>query len=1040
MSKARIFVSYSNKNTGPKWKSALLHSLHTFERHRLIDVWQDGEIRVGSFWDDDIKQAMGSARVAVLLLTAEALASRYILNTELPYLREQQQQGELRVFPVICEACDWRAHSWLRATQAPNKAKPLSRLSESQQNRVFRELAVEIAEELSRTGPNEESRAPVLAEGSDRRGGSNTATYLDNLPFVRGTGIREQKLIGREQELALLDLAHAQSHTAIVTLVAWGGVGKTILVQHWLQRLQRKEWLGARRVYAWSFYSQGTKEDRQATEDTFLEHALEWFGAICEPMLSPWEKGRLLYEAVTREPTLLILDGIEPLQWPPGPMGGHLRAPGVQTLLKQLARKANNSETRSLCVVTTREPLADLINFERRPHAAWGSVLRVDLGNLSEEAGAALLHHTGGNRAGAANIAPDDTELIDAAREVDHHALTLNLLGRFLARAHNGDIRQRHQVKFEEADRNVQGGTTFKMLGAFDRWFVRSSEYGGRYRAILQILGLFDRPADYDCIAALRKPPAIPRLTEPFFFRPRGLLSRFSKAEPLPEEDWNSAISYLADFGLVGRQAEADGCEPMLDCHPLIREFFAKEFRATAPSSWATANERIAKHLLSQVIQDIPDAGNLKSPGDFEYLFRAATHHCAAGKYSEVFKEVYRRRISRGDVGYATRTYGLFSSEISLFASFFGKSWDADSCYLTDEAEQLLLFRSFGFALSALGRFGEGLPLLSAALEAARKTANSREAAIIGRNLANFLIGAGRLAEAEGILQQNLHFADISGDTFMPVGFRCSLGYARLLQIGPVDPVARLFAEAWEWNMRRGPGATTPELPNFHYFKFLIARGDAHTVFSRLDELEKASSPEQLTAFGHALFALARVMASSAIGDWVAADALLGSRRTVIWQAGRRDIVGLWHLANADAALLGLDHQPGDPQLVDRANASLEECVDIADRDNLQLLRSECLRLRAKLHSLLGESESARADLDEAWKIAEPGRMRLEMADIHLFRARYFWNETYYPWGTPQTDLAAAEKLINDCCYCRRDGELANAKKVIFDRVEPARA
>ena len=127
-----------------------------------------------------------------------------------------------------------------------------------------------------------------------------------------------------------------------------------------LRRLERDGWHGVRRVYAWSFYSQGTKEDRQASEDVFLAHALEWFGVRCEPTLSPWDKGRLLAEAVARERTLLILDGIEPLQYPPGPMGGRLRAPGVQSLLKHLARTARNTENRGLCLVTTREPLTDL--------------------------------------------------------------------------------------------------------------------------------------------------------------------------------------------------------------------------------------------------------------------------------------------------------------------------------------------------------------------------------------------------------------------------------------------------------------------------------------------------------------------------------------------------------------------------------------------------------------------------------------------------------------------------------------------------------
>jgi len=65
--------------------------------------------------------------------------------------------------------------------------------------------------------------------------------------------------------------------------------------------------------------------------------------------------------------------------------------------------------------------------------------------------------------------------------------------------------------------------------------------------------------------------------------------------------------------------------------------------------------------------------------------------------------------------------------------------------------------------------------------------------------------------------------------------------------------------------------------------------------------------------------------------------------------------------------------------------------------------------------------------------------MKLFLADIHLHRARLFFREKEYPWNKdengkprgPKDDLAAAEKLINDCSYHRRDEELADAKAAL---------
>lgn len=1016
---ARIFISYSHRGRGPEWKVKLLKALAVFERQHLLDVWEDGKIRVSAGWNDEITEAMSSASLVVFLLTPDALDPRepadpnYILKRELPFLRDRWERESIPVFPVVCEPCLWKEREeskWLHAIQSPAGAEALSGFSESIAERHLRALATAIAEELSRVAIAESSALPVPT--------SEFKTYLDKFPLTRGPGLREEKLIGREQELALLDLAFAQPHTAIVSLVAWGGVGKTMLVQHWLQRLQREGWFGARRVYAWSFYSQGTKEDRQASEDTFLAHALEWFGVQCEPTLSPWDKGRLLADAVARERTLLILDGIEPLQYPPGPMGGQLRAPGVQSLLKQLARKASSaksenqnskSEANCLCLVTTREPLTDLADFQRRECSPWGSVLRLDLGNLTAEAGAALLHHAGANRAGAAEIKPDDKELLAASREVDGHALTLNLLGRFLARAHGGDIRRHDLVKFEEADRKGQGGTTFKMLAAFENWFARSGEFGARQLAVLRILGLFDRPADAGCIAALRKPPVIPGLTDPLFVTRLESGSGVATAQPLSGEDWNIALSFLDDFGLVVSHLASHFPERVIDCHPLIREYFSRIAKKDFQESWHLAHDRLFEYLATAAYSQ-PE-----SLVEMEPLYQSIYHACQAGFAEVAVSWVVWKRIRRERHQYSTRKLGAYSHDLAAISCFFSVPWTSLHeglsptwrNWVQNDAAVLLL---------AMGRLEEAVQVAKQAFQSCLTESGIEgaeyEAPIRANTLSCIYLGLGRLREAHQTAREAVALAE-----------RIDYRFERVIQWSLLGEICHMMGD---WNEAEKyfrlaeslQARLQPEYP------LLYLDGGAY-LRSQLDLIED-SITDACPAVWHA----------NPEWQWRLTIAIDRSLRMFQWRNPNDSIetVGRDHLSLGWARYLEAQcsAQQGNPSLVKEARGHLVEAADGIRRAGVLSKLSEVLLVRSRFHAWQGEIAEAQADLDEAWDIAERGPMRLHMADIHLYRARLFFREKHYPWKSAQDDLAAAEKLINECGYHRRDKELADAKRAIL--------
>ncbi|MEO5730110.1 MAG: hypothetical protein ABI134_30230, partial [Byssovorax sp.] len=105
-------------------------------------------------------------------------------------------------------------------------------------------------------------------------------------------------LFGREAELAWLD-ACWQEGVRVASIVAFGGVGKSALVNAWLARMGSDEWRGAQRVYAWSFYNQGT--DRLSSSDEFIAATLRWFGDPDPAQGSPWDKGERLAALVRKE-------------------------------------------------------------------------------------------------------------------------------------------------------------------------------------------------------------------------------------------------------------------------------------------------------------------------------------------------------------------------------------------------------------------------------------------------------------------------------------------------------------------------------------------------------------------------------------------------------------------------------------------------------------------------------------------------------------------------------------------------------------------
>ena len=338
--------------------------------------------------------------------------------------------------------------------------------------------------------------------------------------------------------------------------------------------------------------------------DAFVDAALRFFGDEKPEAGSAWAKGERLAELVGREKALLILDGMEPLQ------DEHqgIKDPALSRLVECLAAK-----NAGLCVITTREPVKELSGFAE-------TTKEVDLEYLSVEAGRALLRIKG--------LRASDDLLEQVSEAFGNHALALNLLASFLglARCPVEDalkIPDLPDVTFEA------GKHPRRVMAAFAEQFGEGPELD-----LLHVMGLFDRPASGDCIAALRKPPAIPGLTDHLIGENGGVLATwwrraFARSEaPSSDALWDKLLDHLRDLGLL---AEASHHAPdELDAHPLVREHFGARLRAERPEAWQAGHERLYEHL-----KDLPKEHRPDSLAEMAPLFQAVHHGCQAGRRQE---------------------------------------------------------------------------------------------------------------------------------------------------------------------------------------------------------------------------------------------------------------------------------------------------------------------------------------------------------------------------------------------------------------------
>jgi len=589
------------------------------------------------------------------------------------------------------------------------------------------------------------------------------------------------ELIGRSEELEQLTGALNSNKTCLVYICAGGGVGKSALTFSWLQQMQ-PDYLNVDKVFAWSFYSQGS-HDTQTSSIPFFQVALPFFGFTGELPKTDVEKGQELGKCLNDKTFILVLDGLEPLQHPERILSGELKDGAIEALLHYVVCNGLKKSP-SLILISSRQRLVESETWLPERYKF------IDLQTLSNTDGAQLLK--------TLNVNGTEEELKKASNEMGGHALALVLLGKLLQKKFSGDIAQRDQLPhlWEENERLAKH--THRILQFYDNKLWQKSVWQRWWhgempeQVFMYLLGLFDRPMTWH-----EKNILVERVE-----------SYTAPLRNLNDVEQRHLEKTLEDAGLL-LQSES---YMEWDCHPLIRDYFGQRFLHTHKREYLQAQQVLFEFYQKEPAKHQPDT--LK---ELEPLYRAVVHGCLAEKYESALSEVYQERILRGNEHYSQNKLGAYSQDLTALSAFFPHGWSKPVSHRLSEANQALLLDEASFCLMSLGRLQESVEPRKMSLRIWVKLQRWRDASRSAQNLIDLYLPLGQLTEAEKISSQALEYAKKGNDLFGQVKSHSYLA-TTLHRQGQLKRAMQSFQRAEQ--LQQQDDSKPPQLYAFRGFRY----------------------------------------------------------------------------------------------------------------------------------------------------------------------------------------------------------------------------
>lgn len=147
--RTKVFISYSHKDK--RYFEEFQTMITPLIDQQIIDTWADTRIKTGSHWREEIDKALASTKVAVLLVSANFLASDFIKKNELPPILKAASDEGVKICWIQVGACFTEATPLSEIQAANDVQRPLNTLSKPDREQVLMQVGQEIRDLVSET-------------------------------------------------------------------------------------------------------------------------------------------------------------------------------------------------------------------------------------------------------------------------------------------------------------------------------------------------------------------------------------------------------------------------------------------------------------------------------------------------------------------------------------------------------------------------------------------------------------------------------------------------------------------------------------------------------------------------------------------------------------------------------------------------------------------------------------------------------------------------------------------------------------------------